>query len=210
MESANYSQEELEFMQQQQQQHYMNDLPDPLSGRTRSINQDQMFMKWLFSFRKEVVEPLSFVWRGYEFDHTQNEWVKNKSATPIMNEKGINWCISFIDSYINPVYVVSNYDEQFMNYSMREVCKVTWNSLSKRWKEFGIKDKTDIPRIQFEIESKVLSILLGARGDGFRRFFAQQYRISEVHNSNMTQEQAKNGMMARMLNMFTPRGDNLK
>jgi len=92
-----------------------------------------------------------------------------------------------------------------MNYTMREITKVIWNSLAKRWKEFGIRDKTDIPRIANEIESKILSILLGARGDGFRRFFAQQYRISETYNNNQQAQQNQKGIMDKMLGMFTPK-----
>lgn len=199
-----------ERYEQKYEQDYPADynLPDPRIGAGHSINQDQIFMRWLFSFRKEVVEPLSYVWRGYEYDHNKGDWVKNKECKPIMNEIGINWCISLIDSYINPVFVVSNYDETFMNYNMREVTKVIWNSLCKRWKEFGIDDKTDISRIANEIESKILSILLGARGDGFRKFFAQQYRISEIHNNSQGQIQEKANLMGRMMTMFTPKQEN--
>lgn len=185
----------------QQQPQYPPDLPNPYVN-SRAVSQDQFFMKWLFSFRKEVTEPLSKVWRGYEYDHSTQEWIKNEAGVKIMNEKGISWCISLIESYINPVFVVSNFDSQMMNYTMREIVKVIWNSLSLRYKEFDMK-KSDIPRVANEIESKILAILLGARGDGFRIFFSKQYHITEQNNFGAQQE--RQGLMKGMLSLFTPK-----
>ena len=178
-------------------------LPDPQMG-SRAVSQDQVFMKWLFSFRKEVVDPLGKLWRGYEFDHERQQWVFNKESVRIMNEKGISWCISLIESYINPVFIVSNFDKEMMNYTMREAVKVVFNSLSLRYKEFDMK-KSDIPRVANEIESKILAILLGARGDGFRIFFSKQYHVSEQSNYGSNEQQQRKGVMSNMMSMFTQR-----
>jgi hypothetical protein len=181
----------------------MAELPNPQMGST-AVSQDQVFMKWLFSFRKEVVDPLGKTWRGYEFDHEKQLWVYNKDSVKIMNEKGISWCISLIESYINPVFIVSNFDKEMMNYTMREVVRVIFNSLCLRYKEFDMK-KSDIPRVANEIESKVLAILLGARGDGFRIFFSKQYHVSEQSNFGGNNQQERRGMLGGMMNMFSPK-----
>ena len=180
----------------------IDSLPNPQFG-SRAVSQDQVFMKWLFSFRKEVVDPLGKTWRGYEFDHEKQQWVHNDQSVQIMNERGISWCISLIESYINPVFIVSNFDKEMMNYTMREVVRTIWNSLSLRYKEFDMK-KSDIPRVANEIESKVLAILLGARGDGFRIFFSKQYHVSEQSNFGGNQQERR-GMFGGMMNMFTPK-----
>ena len=179
----------------------MPHLQDPYQG-SHAINQDQSFMKWLFDFRKEVISPLRHVWRGHEYDHSKQEWLIPKNGYPIMNEKGVTWCISFIESYISPVFIVSNFDSVFMNYTMREATRVIWNKLSLEWKEFGLK-KIDIPRVANEIESKILAIILGARGDGYRTFFSKQYHVQESIN-NFPQQGGRSGVLSSMMNMFRP------
>ena len=199
-----------------QQQHQPNEyenihsempphLQDPYQG-SQAINQDQSFMKWLFDFRKEVISPLRHVWRGHEFDHNKQEWLVPKIVNPVMNERGITWCISLIESYISPVFIVSNFDSIFMNYTMRECTRVIWNKLSLEWKQFGLK-KIDIPRVANEIESKILAILLGARGDGYRTFFSKQYHVQESIHSTPNYNN-KSGVMGSVLNMFKPKKIN--
>lgn len=180
-------------------------LQNPMVGSI-SVNQDSNFMKWLFSFRKEVVSPLRMIWQGYHYDMSKEAWVKERINFPLMNEKGISWAITLIESYINPVFVVSNMDEEKMNHLMRSVIRDIWNNLCARYKEFGIH-KLDIPRVANEIESKILAILMGARGDGFRNFFSKQYHVSEVH-SNQTgnnQQQQSSGFLSGVKNLFKPR-----
>ena len=193
---------------QQQQPEYEEDyrgvphLQDPYQG-SQAINQDQSFMKWLFDFRKEVISPLRHVWRGHEYDHLKQEWLVPKDIYPIMNEKGTTWCISFIESYISPVFIVSNFDSIFMNYTMREATRVIWNKLSLEWKEFDLK-KIDIPRVANEIESKILAIILGARGDGYRTFSSKQYHVQESI-SNYPQHGGRSGVLGSMMSMFKPK-----
>ena len=78
-----------------------------------------------------------------------------------MNERGISWCISLIESYINPVFIVSNFDQKMMNYTMREVVRVIFNSLCLRYKEFDMK-KSDIPRVANEMLSRYSFLEKGA------------------------------------------------
>lgn len=195
--------QQLPRQQEQDLDDGMEQLPNPQMGST-AVSQDQVFMKWLFSFRKEVVEPLGKTWRGYEFNHEKQSWEHNKHSVKIMNERGISWCISLIESYINPVFIVSNFDQKMMNYTLREVVRVIFNSLCLRYKEFDMK-KSDIPRVANEIESKVLAILLGARGDGFRIFFSKQYHVSEQSNFGGSGQQEKRGMFGGMMGMFSPK-----
>ena len=181
------SQEQLAQVQlqqiqaQAQQDHY-----------SQPINKDRDFMQWLFNFKEEVVGPLIHIWRGEE-EVNPGDWKVPKSTDGkkplvIMNDRGITWCSSFISSFINAVYVVSNYDENNMNATMRRVIRVVWNSLSRRYDEFGLR-KIDIPRVAMEVWSKVHAILLGARGDGFRRFFMSTHHVDEVKTTQLQSPQ---------------------
>lgn len=199
----------------------MQGLPNPMIG-SQSVNQNGDFMRWLFSFRKEVVEPLKWSWRGYEYDSQKRTWIQRKVRVidketgkylldsngrevlvpvnkPLMNEKGIVWAISLIESYINPVFIVSNYDERYMNYSIKTCMRNVIKNLYYRYKEFGLH-KLDIERVRMEIETKIQAIFLGARGDGFRKFFSQQHHTQEsiVHQQPMQQP----GILAGITSIF--------
>jgi len=179
---------------------YPPPLPPPMMG-SKPISHDQNFMKWLLGFRKEVTEPLRYVWAGYLFDTEKQKWIKNGTVKPIMNENGINWAISYIESYTNPVFLTANYDDKHFNFDMREACKVIYNTLCMRWREFGLV-KTDIMRVGGEVETKVKAILLGARDDGYRQFFTKQYTIQEhIMNQGQQQNQSR-GVIQSVFGMF--------
>ena len=183
-------------------------LPDPFM-QSKAISQDQNFMKWLFNFRKEVIEPLKYVWRGYEYDHQKQVWIKNELAKPIMNEHGIGWCISLVESYINAVYVVSDYDDKHFNFDMREVVKVIYNNLSYRYEEYGM-NKMDIMRVGGEIETKIKAVLLGAKNNGFRDFFTKQYQVHENINGGQMMGgpgQQKSSIIGSVLGLFNNRNN---
>ena len=205
-EAMQYEGDPYSYQENSPYQQGMPGLPNPMVG-SQTISQDSNFMKWLFSFRKEVVSPLKYAWRGWEFDEEKMQWfLPIDKATglplnrPLMNRKGINWGISLIESYINPVFIVSNYDEQFMNYTMKQCMRNVIKNLYYRYKEFGLH-KLDIDRVKMEIESKIQAILLGARGDGYRRFFAQQHHTQEIINNSMMQQQ-KPGILSGITSIF--------
>jgi len=188
-----YTEEQQEYLMQMQQQQAMQQqqqYPQP----DRPISKDRDFMQWLFNFKEEVVGPLIHIWRGEE-EINPGDWkiqADPKDRLVIMNEKGITWCSSFISSFINAVYVVSNYDEDNMNHTMRRVTRIVWNTLSKRYIEFGLRP-IDIPRVAVEVWSKVHAILLGARGDGFRRFFMSTHHVDEVKSTQIVPQQQRSG-----------------
>ena len=182
------------------QQNPMNNPYSYLQEQAQFTNQDQGFLKWLFDFRKEAIEPLRHVWRGEEFDFDNRRWIHTDN--PIMNDKGISWGISLIESYMSPSFIVTDLDEKTYNFRMRELARVVWNGLCKRYKEFGIKDKTDIHRIAEEIESKVCAILRGAIDDGYRLFFSTQNQNIETKNLTPMEQQRRPGIFTSMANMF--------
>lgn len=188
-----YSEEDYAILQQQQ---YEQQLANQMRNQQSSIplSKDNDFMQWLFNFKEEVISPLIHIWRGEE-EISPGNWIKPKNHADrlvIMNEKGITWCSSYIASYINAVYIVSNYDENAMNWTMRKVGRIVWNSLSKRFEEFELR-KIDIPRVCNEIISKVHAVLLGARGDGYRRFFQSTHQISEIKRNDVQNNQSSFG-----------------
>ena len=117
----------------------------------------------------------------------------------------IAWAMAYIESFISPIFVTSNYNEKYFNFNMREVGKVIWNTLCMRWKDFGM-NKLDISKVATEMESKVQAILLGARDNGFREFFTKQYHVNESITDQ--KQQRKQGIFASMSNMFRQKGQD--
>jgi len=161
-------------------------------------NQSAQFLQWLFNFKKEVVTPLRHLWRGHEQDETGN-WVKGSTRKPLMNEEGITWGISLIESYINPVYIVSNYSEEDLNWTMRQLGRIVYNNLCCRYREFGL-NRLDIQRVANEIISKVHAILLGARNNGYRMFLSSTHQTQEVTNN--TPQSGRQGVLPTLRNFF--------
>jgi hypothetical protein len=164
-------------------------------------NQDQGFLKWLFDFRREAVIPLRHTWRGEEFDFDRNKWIKSPHQVMIMNEEGISWCMSLIESYMNPAFLVTDMDEKTYNFRMREAVRVIYNNLCIRYKEFGMK-KTDIHRVAEEIESKICAVLRGALNDGYRNFFSTQNQNIETKNLSQFNQNQKSSMWSRAAALF--------
>jgi len=169
-------------------------------------SQDTGFLKWLFDFRKEAIIPLRNVWRGKEYNFDEQKWEESNSKLKIMNEDGITWGISLIESYMNPAFIVTDLDHRTYNFRMREAAKNIWNSLSLRYTEFALK-KSDIPRVAEEIESKISAILRGALDNGYRDFFSTQNQNIETKNlTPMQSEMGRESFWTKTANMLKKQG----
>ena len=157
------------------------------------------FTKWLFSFRQEVVDPLRHIWRSEEF--IQGRWVPRSDIPPLMNERGISWAISFIDSYLNISTIVTNLDDNDIAFRMRHASRDIWNGLTYQHTLFGL-DKINIARIANEIESKLHFILKGAKDNGYRTFFTKTYNVQEVKQT------VDNGQKSGMFNNIFRKPEN--
>lgn len=192
-----------QYQQYPQEEEYQEPREMPM-GMTGAVypGQDPGFLKWLFDFRKEAIIPLRNVWRGKEFDFNNNVWKNNpKSNLKVMNEDGVTWGISLIESYMNPAFIVTDLDIKTYNFRMREAAKVIWNSLCLRYQEFALK-KTDIPRVAEEIESKVSAILRGALDNGYRDFFSTQNQNIETKNLTPSREFPRQNLWSKAAGFF--------
>jgi len=187
----------------QDQEMPMQDLNDGVQQGAVFPGQDTGFLKWLFDFRKEAIIPLRNVWRGREFNYITNKWEDSKNFK-IMNETGISWGISLIESFMNPAFIVTDLDDITYSFRMQSSVRVIWNSLSLRYKEFDLL-KSDIHRVAEEIESKVSAILRGAIDNGYRDFFSTQNQTIEHKQLGLQQAQQKPSAWTGLANMLGKR-----
>ena len=160
------------------------------------------FTKWLFSFKEQVTTPLKHIWQGESL--VNGVW--KKINDPMMNDKGIGWCISLIDSYLNIAVVVTNLNQNDINFRMREAVNVIWNGITEQYVDFGL-DRVNIPRICEEIESKIYFILKGAENNGYRIFFTKTYQVSEVKQTAINDQRTSGGFW-RPTSLFGEQNNN--
>ena len=176
-----YTPEEEAYLQQQA----------ALQRQQAPPGKDSEFLQWLFNLKKQTLEPLVHAWRG-EIEVQPGIWElpkREEDRLPLMNEKGIMWSSSLIGGYLNPVFIITNYDEEQMYWVMKHMGKNVWDGLSQNYVEYSL-DKINIPRVANEIIHKVHAILLGARANGYREFFSKTHQVSEVRSTSVSQQQA--------------------
>lgn len=157
----------MEYEQQQVPQGYV-----PITRK------DNSFLQWFLSLNQGVIE-LKLLWRGWERDQN-GSWVArpNSDEYRIMNEQGIHWGVSIMQSYLNKISQATNWDDAHMNYAMRKAYRLVWHTLAVRWREFGLT-KTNTKVVADEILYQIHSILLAARGEGIRKFIQTTQSVSE-------------------------------
>lgn len=170
-------------------------------------NADQGFLKWLFSFTTESLEPLENYWRGKQLNEL-GQWVypgNKKPENTLMNDKGVNWAISLLRSYFNPVFFVTSLDARNYNFRMRQTSEFILHTLYYNHKEYGI-DTTNIPRVAEEIESKIAAILSGALENGYRVFLSTQNQNIETRNLSSVQTAPSGNIFQKGMSMFKKDG----
>ncbi len=176
-----YTPEEEAYLRQQAAQQQVYQQPP---------GKDSEFLQWLFNLKKQTLEPLVHNWRG-EIEAEPGTWKlppDKNDRLPLMNEKGIMWASSLIGGYLNPVFIITNYDEIQMFWVMRKVGRVVWDGLCQHYVKYNL-DKINIPRVANEIIHKIHAILLGARANGYREFFSKTHQVSEVRSTSVSQQQ---------------------
>jgi len=174
----------------------INPILQPPQSGTVFQNVDDPFFKWLLDHKARTIPPLKMAWRGLEWSSKQNEWIsigiegKNGEAQGrIMNEIGITWAASLLESYFSPVFLATNMSVKNYNFRMRTASRFILMTLHERFKEFDLL-QSNIDRAAEEIESKISALLAGAINDGYRKMIITQIHIQENKMYGMSPQQA--------------------
>ena len=196
-----------ELMQDYIQEAYAKKVGENSASQSDIIpfpNQDKQFLQWLLDFRKHTTIPQRYLWKGYELNDN-GKWVKRKDDNgkelnfQVMNDTGITWAISYIEGFVNPVFITTNYNWEQLCFQAKRSGRVVINNLCARFKEFGMH-RLDIPRVYDDIMSKIEAVLLGAENNGFRLFLQTTHTTSEV--KTMQDNPNQRGFMPGVTNFF--------
>jgi len=158
---------------------------------------EQDLMQKLLDIKKQVTIPLRYTLKGWT-QNIKGEWVEPEGDyIPLMNQAGINWAVQFVESYCSVEYLISNYNDEWLRYVMRSIVREIGRVLCARSSDFNL-DKVHIWQVGKMIEHKILSLLLGALNDGFRRWIGENRNIQEIKQVYTEGQQQRGGLISRM------------
>jgi hypothetical protein len=167
---------------------------------TRIDNREPGFLQW-FLDSKEAIENLKFMWRGYE-ENYKGQWQKTPDSdnNRIMNERGIHWATSLLRSYLNKNFQSTSWNEEHMNYEMRQAVRTVWHTLMTDFRAFGLS-KINAAAVGRTMVANIHSMMLAARGNGVRDFLTKSQTVSEQRVISGDQSSGP-GVFSGLTNIF--------
>ena len=182
---------------------YLNDFQPgnfTQSNQPISIQQgknEQDLMQKLLDIKKQVTIPLRYTLMGWT-QNIKGEWVEPEGTyQKLMNQVGINWAVQFVESYCSVEYLISNYNDEWLKYVMRSITREVARVLSARAIDFDL-NKVHIWQVAKMVEHKILSLLLGALNDGFRRWIGENRSIQEIKQVYSEGSQQSGGLISKI------------
>lgn len=175
-------------------------------GEYEVINQGkQDFMRWFLDTETQINE-LANQWRGLVYDATSDEWVIKEVVTEelrMMNEKGIRWCSQFLKSFVGRANQGSAYNDDYVKFIMREyVSNTIFTMLLDHYYDYEFKKASDINSVGSQMCNLCLSVLNGARANGYRAFLTSTHQVQEIKQDN---GQPNRGFFSGLGSLFSKR-----
>jgi len=104
-------------------------------------------------------------WTGLTWNEEAKEFMQNPNIEPIMNIKGANWFVGFIETYVRKNNSLSwlNTDEYYAIFD--DINRTLFLTVGSRYDEFGFKCNSDVIRVWNEVENASL-LAISAAGSG--------------------------------------------
>lgn len=130
----------------------------------------------------EVCEDIAHSLNGDVYDYTKKTWTVNKDmAKRLVNDNGMQFIRTIINSKINKNNLLSYYDPETISFLMMDFEKSLIDKISIDWEKMGI-NKSDASAVVFLVCDNVLSALNRARYGGEKQFIenTEERRILET------------------------------
>jgi len=121
----------------------------------------------------KVLNQLRMELKGYSWDYDEEKWVKLRE--PLMNDKGIGKYLTIISSVVTDLVTFSSYQPEEINKLVEYVCEKAIPVIHINYKEFGIKDKSDLQIIDIQIFNLTKAAFHKAMGAGDRNVIRGTY-----------------------------------
>ena len=117
---------------------------------------------------KKVLEQIRMNLNGFFWDYDLKKYVKLEGFVPLLNEKGIAKYLSIMSSIVTDLITFSNYKEDEIPGLVVYICDKVIPVIHLNYKEYGIKDKSDLEIIDVQIFNLTLAAFKKAIGAGDR------------------------------------------
>lgn len=110
------------------------------------------------------IQEIARKWLGLVWNDKKKEYVLDTKTTPIMNEKGADWCINFLLTYARKNNIITDLKHEDYIMLVEDVIDVAYLNVGTRAEEFGIKDDGDILLVCTQLIHAAMLVLMGAGG----------------------------------------------
>jgi hypothetical protein len=149
-----------------------------ISPQYTIVNQPSDFTSKRFTLADEL-EDLYHMLSGDYWDTEKRTWINDGSIRPLMNKAGVQYCIQYYKSHVNPkISSLGNIDAVEFNAFMMRFCQELNNHLFYHEDDYDLREEDEGMIIAF-MENSVKLVLSGSK-EGF------QTSLLQTNISNMS------------------------
>lgn len=140
---------------------------------------------------KRVKEQIRMELKGYAYDYEEKKYLKVEGEVPLMNDLGIQKFCSTLSAVTDTV-TFSNYDIEEAKKNTLFIMELVIPTIYLNYKEYGIKNKTDLPVLTSKLFVLTYSAFKKAVGAGDRGVIGrtiQENILSRAGQMNQPQQQ---------------------
>lgn len=141
-----------------------------------------------------IIREMKLTLKGLRFDETTGK--VGKESEPLMNNLGIGRIISSVRGIVNQNTIMSAFEEKTIMKIVEEFASDIINDLAINWKEYDIKLKTDLDRIEGICKRMALSALMRSKMGGERRFLGTT-TVESINTAPRMLQQKKQNLWSK-------------
>ena len=134
---------------------------------------------------KKVLEQLRMNLKGWFYDYDLKKYTPIPGFEPLMNERGIAKYLSIMSSVITDLVTFSSYSQEEIPQLVLYVCDKSLPVIHINYKEYGVKEKSDLEIIDIQIFNLTLAAFKKAVGAGDRSVIGRTIQESIVSRTGI-------------------------
>ena len=151
---------------------------------------------------KRVLEQVRMNLKGWYWDWEAEKYVQIDGFVPLLNEKGIAKYLAVVGSVVTDLVTFSNYSMDEIPKLVQYVCDKAIPTIHINYKEYGVKEKSDLQIIDIQIFMLTLAALKKAAGAGDRGVIGRTIQESIMTRAGQQQQQRNQESTFSKLNPF--------
>ena len=137
---------------------------------------------------KKVLEQVRMNMKGYEWNSETKKYIRQEGYVQLMNDEGIGRYITALHAVITDLVTFSNYKEDEIKELTLYICEEVIPAIHVNYREYGIKQKSDLCLIDAQIFNLTLAAFKKAVGAGDRGVIGRTIQESINTRSGQIQQ----------------------